>query len=86
MFTLGSAAVLAAGKFYEYSAQVAIRMGMRAVLLIGRTLAIGHSGLPTQSAWRSTRPTRCYFQGRRWLCTRAELERLRNAFARVSRC
>jgi UDP:flavonoid glycosyltransferase YjiC (YdhE family) len=35
VFTLGSAAVLAAGKFYEYSAQVAIRMGTRAVLLIG---------------------------------------------------
>jgi rhamnosyltransferase subunit B len=35
VFTLGSAAVLAAGKFYEHSAQVAMRMGARAVLLIG---------------------------------------------------
>jgi rhamnosyltransferase subunit B len=35
VFTLGSAAVLAAGKFYDHSAQAAIRMGKRAVLLIG---------------------------------------------------
>ena len=35
VFTLGSAAVLAAGRFYEYSAQAAVRMGARAVLLIG---------------------------------------------------
>ena len=35
VFTLGSAAVLAAGKFYEHSAQAAMRMGRRAVLLIG---------------------------------------------------
>jgi UDP:flavonoid glycosyltransferase YjiC (YdhE family) len=35
VFTLGSAAVLAAGKFYEYSARAAIRLGVRAVLLIG---------------------------------------------------
>ena len=35
VFTLGSAAVLAAGKFYEYSAKAAIRLGIRAVLLIG---------------------------------------------------
>lgn len=35
VFTLGSAAVLAAGKFYENSAQAAIRMRRRAVLLIG---------------------------------------------------
>jgi UDP:flavonoid glycosyltransferase YjiC (YdhE family) len=35
VFTLGSAAVLAAGNFYEYSAQAAISMGIRAVLLIG---------------------------------------------------
>ncbi len=34
-FTLGSAAVLAAGNFYEVSAQAAIRLGTRAVLLIG---------------------------------------------------
>ena len=34
-FTLGSAAVLAAGNFYEVSAQAAIHMGRRAVLLIG---------------------------------------------------
>jgi len=32
VFTLGSAAVMAAGKFYEYSAK---RLGVRAVLLIG---------------------------------------------------
>jgi UDP:flavonoid glycosyltransferase YjiC (YdhE family) len=35
VFTLGSAAVLAAGEFYEVSAQAAIRLGIRAVLLIG---------------------------------------------------
>jgi rhamnosyltransferase subunit B len=35
VFTLGSAAVLAAGKFYEHSAQAAERLGVRAVLLIG---------------------------------------------------
>ncbi len=35
VFTLGSAAVLAAGRFYELSARAAIRMGQRAVLLIG---------------------------------------------------
>jgi rhamnosyltransferase subunit B len=35
VFTLGSAAVLAAGRFYELSAAAAIRMGKRAVLLIG---------------------------------------------------
>src|ERR1035441_4305209 len=35
VFTLGSAAVLAAGEFYEYSARAAINLGVRAVLLIG---------------------------------------------------
>jgi UDP:flavonoid glycosyltransferase YjiC (YdhE family) len=35
VFTLGSAAVLAAGDFYEQSAQAAVRLGARAVLLIG---------------------------------------------------
>jgi UDP:flavonoid glycosyltransferase YjiC (YdhE family) len=35
VFTLGSAAVLAAGRFYEFSAKAAVRMGVRAVLLIG---------------------------------------------------
>jgi UDP:flavonoid glycosyltransferase YjiC (YdhE family) len=35
VFTLGSAAVLAAGDFYEVSAQAAIHLGIRAVLLIG---------------------------------------------------
>jgi rhamnosyltransferase subunit B len=35
VFTLGSAAVLAAGRFYEYSARAAIKLGIRAVLLIG---------------------------------------------------
>jgi UDP:flavonoid glycosyltransferase YjiC (YdhE family) len=35
VFTLGSAAVLAAGKFYEYSARAAMKLGIRAVLLIG---------------------------------------------------
>jgi len=38
VFTLGSAAVLAAGKFYEHSARAAIEMGVRAVLLIGSDL------------------------------------------------
>ena len=35
VFTLGSAAVLAAGQFYEVSAQAAKKLGVRAVLLIG---------------------------------------------------
>jgi len=35
VFTLGSAAVLAAGNFYEVSAQAAIELGKRAVLLVG---------------------------------------------------
>ena len=35
VFTLGSAAVLAAGNFYEVSAKAAIDLGLRAVLLIG---------------------------------------------------
>ncbi len=35
VFTLGSAAVLAAGKFYEHSARAAVKAGTRAVLLIG---------------------------------------------------
>src|ERR1019366_7119070 len=35
VFTLGSAAVLAAGSFYEVSATAAIRLGIRAVLLLG---------------------------------------------------
>jgi UDP:flavonoid glycosyltransferase YjiC (YdhE family) len=35
VFTLGSAAVLAAGRFYEFSAKAVIKLGIRAVLLIG---------------------------------------------------
>jgi UDP:flavonoid glycosyltransferase YjiC (YdhE family) len=35
VFTLGSAAVRAAGRFYEYSARAAISLGVRAVMLIG---------------------------------------------------
>jgi len=35
VFTLGSAAVLAAGKFYEFSARAAIKLGIRAAMLIG---------------------------------------------------
>jgi rhamnosyltransferase subunit B len=35
VFTLGSAAVLAAGNFYESSAKAAMQLGIRAVLLIG---------------------------------------------------
>jgi UDP:flavonoid glycosyltransferase YjiC (YdhE family) len=35
VFTLGSAAVLAAGDFYEVSAEAAVELGIRAVLLIG---------------------------------------------------
>jgi UDP:flavonoid glycosyltransferase YjiC (YdhE family) len=35
VFTLGSAAVLAAGQFYEHSARAAMQLGIRAVLLIG---------------------------------------------------
>jgi rhamnosyltransferase subunit B len=35
VFTLGSAAVLAAGDFYEVSAKAAMKLGVRAVLLVG---------------------------------------------------
>jgi rhamnosyltransferase subunit B len=35
VFTLGSAAVLAAGQFYEHSARAAMQLDIRAVLLIG---------------------------------------------------
>jgi UDP:flavonoid glycosyltransferase YjiC (YdhE family) len=35
VFTLGSAAVMAAGRFYESGARAAERLGMRAVLLVG---------------------------------------------------
>jgi len=35
VFTLGSAAVLAAGDFYEQSARAAMKLGVRAVLLVG---------------------------------------------------
>jgi rhamnosyltransferase subunit B len=35
VFTLGSAAVLAAGRFYEFSSRAVMRLGARAVLLIG---------------------------------------------------
>ena len=35
VFTLGSAAVLAAGRFYEFSARAAMNLDIRAVLLIG---------------------------------------------------
>jgi rhamnosyltransferase subunit B len=35
VFTLGTAAVLAAGRFYEFSARAAVKLGIRAVLLIG---------------------------------------------------
>jgi rhamnosyltransferase subunit B len=35
VFTLGSAAVLAAGRFFEHSARAAIKLGIRGVLLIG---------------------------------------------------
>jgi UDP:flavonoid glycosyltransferase YjiC (YdhE family) len=35
VFTLGSAAVMTAGRFYEFSARAAIKLGVRAVLLIG---------------------------------------------------
>jgi UDP:flavonoid glycosyltransferase YjiC (YdhE family) len=35
VFTLGSAAVLAAGRFFEFSARAAVLLGVRAVLLIG---------------------------------------------------
>jgi UDP:flavonoid glycosyltransferase YjiC (YdhE family) len=35
VFTLGSAAVMAAGRFFEYSARAAMKLGVRAVLLVG---------------------------------------------------
>lgn len=36
VFTLGSAAVLAAGHFFEHSARAAMKLGVRAVLLVGK--------------------------------------------------
>jgi rhamnosyltransferase subunit B len=35
VFTLGSAAVMTAGRFFEFSAKAAMKLGVRAVLLIG---------------------------------------------------
>jgi UDP:flavonoid glycosyltransferase YjiC (YdhE family) len=47
VFTLGSAAVLAAGKFFDYSARAAIQLGVRAVLLIGSDPRnLPHTSLP----------------------------------------
>jgi UDP:flavonoid glycosyltransferase YjiC (YdhE family) len=47
VFTLGSAAVLAAGDFYEQSSRAAIRLGVRAVLLIGNDQRnLPHTPLP----------------------------------------
>ena len=37
VFTLGSAAVMAAGTFFEESSKAAEKLGMRAVLLVGKT-------------------------------------------------
>lgn len=46
VFTLGSAAVSAAGTFYEESAQAVAALGCRAVLLVGRHLENRPSQLP----------------------------------------
>jgi len=47
VFTLGSAAVLTAGKFYEFSARAAIRLGIRAVLLDRAALVVHQGGVGT---------------------------------------
>jgi rhamnosyltransferase subunit B len=65
VFTLGSAAVLAAGDFYEQSARAAKKLGVRAVLLVGtdpRNRAASPASCPIRFAWRSTRPTRGCFR------------------------
>lgn len=46
VFTLGSSAVLAAGRFYEQSAAAARRLGRRAVLLIGKDARNRTASLP----------------------------------------
>ena len=64
VFTLGSAAVLAAGEFYEFSAKAAMRLGMRAVLLIGSDPRNQlRQSCRTRSAWPSTHRTPRCFRG-----------------------
>ena len=46
VFTLGTAAVLDAGRFYEQSVAAAQRLGMRAVLLVGKDTENRPSSLP----------------------------------------
>ena len=87
VFTLGSAAVLAAGKFYEFSAKAAMRLGIRAVLLIGTDPRNRpRKRCLSQFAWPSMRPIRRFFRAPPWLSIRAAWAPRRNACARASRC
>jgi len=49
VFTLGSFAVFAPGCFYEASAEVARRLGRRAILLVGAHATDAYAGLASQS-------------------------------------
>jgi len=84
VFTLGSAAVLTAGKFYEFSARAAIRLGIRAVLLIGADPRNRlRTALPESICVAEYAP---YSTALRWWCIRAGWEPRRNACAPASRC
>ena len=88
VFTLGSAAVLAAGDFYEQSARAAKKLGVRAVLLIGDD----PRNRPQQDSARfdlrgGVRALLgICFRARRWWCTRAAWAPPRNACAPAGPC
>ena len=80
VFTLGSAAVLAAGDFYDVSAQAAVDLGARAVLLIGSDPRNKpNRSCRSRSAWRSMHLIPNCFRVRLSLCTKVVWGRLRSA-------
>ena len=88
VFTLGSAAVLAAGKFYEHSARAAVKAG-RARGAADRERSAQPAA--TAVAGVDLRGGVCALFGavsraRRWWCTRAAWGRRRSACGRASRC
>ena len=88
VFTLGSAAVLAAGRFYELSARAAIRMGVRAVLLIGTDPRNQpRTPLPDSICVAEYAPySELFPRAPAWWCTRAAWEPRPSACAPASPC
>jgi UDP:flavonoid glycosyltransferase YjiC (YdhE family) len=87
VFTLGSAAVLAAGDFYEQSARAAVRLGVRAVCSLAPTNVTARSRrCRIRSASQSMRPILRYFRVPSLSCTRAAWAPRRNACARAGPC